>query len=309
MLKKFYITTAFLLFFTTTFVCIDRFVHHKSSRFSVDKITNTHRSSSEWEIPPLSPEKRKNLDQIFSQKFTYYSKGSQAYVFISEDKKYILKFLKQQKLRANSWLSSIPLPFNPYYQQRLFKENKCRATFAACTTAFNELKEETGLIYVHINNARDLHKKVTIYDKNGKRHLVDIDRTSFYVQKRAQLIYSRIAELMHQGEIEEAKKIITSVFSLIDHLGKIGIVDNDPILRKNFGLIDDIAVQIDIGKLRIDPERRQNLAYKKEVGSITNSFKVWLQKNYPDLSDHFEKCLRDVVSEEANPNIEQLLAG
>jgi len=55
------------------------------------------------------------------------------------------------------------------------------------------------------------------------------------------------------------------IFSLIDFLGKSGVVDNDPILRKNFGLIDDIAVQIDVGKLRIDPKRRENLAYKREV--------------------------------------------
>src|SRR5262249_20275599 len=153
---------------------------------------------------------------------------------------------------------------------------------------FKELKDETGLIYVHINNSRDLNKKVTIFDKHGTRHVVDIDRTSFYVQKRAQLIYSRISELMHLEKVDDAKKIISTVFSLLDHLGKKGIVDNDPILRKNFGLIDDVAVQIDIGKLRIDPERKKNLAYKKEVASITHSFKTWLEKNYPALTDHFQ---------------------
>ena len=49
-----------------------------------------------------------------------------------------------------------------------------------------ELKNESGLIYVHLNNARDLNKKVTVFDKNGQQHVVDIDRTCFYVAKTAQ---------------------------------------------------------------------------------------------------------------------------
>ncbi len=296
MLRKIYVGLALCLFFISIFLGIDRFAHHKSHRFSLDKITATHRSSYDWDIPPLSEEQQSELHQILSQKFTYYSKGSQAYVFISEDKKYILKFLKQQKLCPNSWLSAIPLSFNPYYQERLFKQKKRNSTFSACKTAYQELKDQTGLIYVHINNAPDLRQKVTIWDKNGQQHTVDIDQTSFYVQKRAQLIYSRISELMHNKDIDGAKRVISSVFSLIDYLGKNGVVDNDPILRKNFGLIDDVAVQIDIGKLRIDPLRRQNLSYKKEVASITHSFKIWLEKNYPELSAHYQDCLDKICS-------------
>jgi hypothetical protein len=298
MLKSFYVTTAFFLFFVALFLGIDRFAHHKSRHFSLDKITNNHPFCADWSVPPLSVEEQKELDEILNQKFTYYNKGSQAYVLISEDKQYILKFLKQQKLRANSWLSSIPFAFNPYYQQRLFKESKARATFSACTTAFKELKEETGLIYVHINNAKDVNKKVVIFDKNAQKHVVDIDRTSFYVQKRAKLIYSRISELMHQGNIEEVKTIISSVVSLIDHLGRKGVVDNDPILRKNFGLLGDTAVQIDVGKLRIDAERGRSGAYRKEVSSITHSFRVWLAGNYPSLLEHFDQCLGKIIAGE-----------
>lgn len=295
MLKKIYITIAFFFLLVSLFLGIDKFVHHESTHFSIHKILSSQRYSSEWEIPPLPEDEQKNLNQILNQKFTYFSKGSQSYVFISEDKKFILKFLKQEKLRSKTWLAYIPLSFNPYYQEHLLKKEKCQSTFSACKTAFLELKKETGLIYVHLNNCRDVNKKVTIFDKNGNRYLVDIDKTCFYVQKHAHLIYSRISELMHNGNIEGAKNIITSVFSLIDFLGKKGVFDNDPILRKNFGLIDDIAVQIDIGKLRIDPVRQQTLAFKKEVGSITHSFKKWIEKNYPELSQHFEQCLKDIL--------------
>jgi hypothetical protein len=294
MMKKIYLGIALFLFCASLFLGIDRFAHRRSSRFSLDRIVSSHRYSPEWEMPARSSEEQKFLDEVLSQKFTYYNKGTQAYVFISEDKKYILKFLKQQKFTPKSWLSFIPFSFNPCYQDYLIKQKRCSETFSACKTAFLELKDETGLIYVHLNNSRDLNKKVTILDKNGQRHVVEIDKTSFYIQKRAQLIYSRISELMHHGDVEGAKNIITSVFALIDFLGKKGVVDNDPILRKNFGLIDDVAVQIDIGTLRIDPMRQQNLDYKQEVGNVTHSFKTWVEKNYPELTEHFEKTLTSV---------------
>ncbi len=291
MLKKLQLCIALFLFFCSLFIGVDRFVHRKSSHFSLNKIHSEELCSPEWELPSLSADEQKQLDCILSQKFTYLGKGSQAYVFCSEDDQYILKFFKQAKLRPRSWLAHIPLSFNPYYRELLFKQKKSQATFNACKTAYLELKNESGLIYVHINNSDNLNKKVVIYDKNHKGHTVDVNKTTFYVQKRAQLIYSRISELMHQGDIDGAKRIISSVFDLLDFLGKKGIVDNDPIVRKNFGLIDDIAVQIDIGKMRIDPIRRQNNAYKQEVGSITNNFKNWVQSNYPELSEHFESRL------------------
>jgi len=291
MLKKIYIGSALFLFLISLFIGLDRFLHRSSARFSIHKITSAHNASPEWDIPALSTDDRSALDQILNQKFTYYSSGSQVYVFVSEDKKYILKFLKQQQLQVKSWLAYIPFSFNPYYQEYVSKQKKCKAIFSACTTAFLELKKEAGLIYVHINNKRDLNKKVEILDKSGRCHTIDIDKTSFYIQKRAQPIYSRISELMHNGDIEGAKKIICSLFSLIDDLGKKGVVDNAPIFSKNFGLIEDTAVQIDIGKLRIDPLSKRTLAYKQKIENDTHSFKVWLEKTHPELAEHFTYCL------------------
>ncbi len=275
------------------FIGIDRFVHHTNFSSSPGEISTSY-SSPEWEIPSSLIDDPKLIDQILNQKFTYFNKGSQAYVYLSEDKKYVLKFLKQNKLHPNTWLARIPFSFNPHYQRSLFLKKKLASTFQAIKTAFTDFKEETGLLYVHLNRSNNLKKTITIFDRKGKLHLVDLDKTSFLIQKKANLIYIRITELMAQGDIEGAKGIITSVFSLIDHLGRRGVVDNDPILRKNFGLIDDRAVQIDIGRMRIDPVRAENLTYKSEVASITTSFKKWIEKNHPDLLAHFEANLERV---------------
>ncbi len=294
-LKKILVVLAFLVLVCSLFVGLDRFVHHKSSRCSPGYITTSY-SSPEWEIPSNLIEDPTLIDHILSQKFTYFNKGSQAYVYVSEDKKYILKFLKQNKLCPNTWLAYFPFSFNRYYQQSLILKEKHLSTFRAIKTAFSDFKQETGILYVHLNCTDNLNKKVTIFDRKGNGHVVDIDKTSFLIQKKANLIYVRITELMAQGETEKAKQIITSVFSLIDQLGKRGVVDNDPILRKNFGLIDDRAVQIDIGRMRVDPLRIQSLQHKQEVASITKSFKTWLEKNYPALVEHFEANLKEVSS-------------
>ncbi len=139
-------------FLLLLFLASDRFFHRQSRAFSLDKILSTYPYSEEWEIPSPSDVEKNELKQILSQTFTYYSKGTQSYVFISEDKKYILKFFKQIKFRPSSWLSAVKVPFNPYYQEGLFKQQKRAATFSACKTAFLELRELTGVIYVHLNN-------------------------------------------------------------------------------------------------------------------------------------------------------------
>lgn len=293
MLKRLSVVIAFLMLAWSLFIGIDRFAHYESSNYSPGRITTSY-ASPEWEISSDLIEDPKLIDHILSQKFTYFNKGSQSYVYLSEDKKYVLKFLKQDKLHPKTWLASIPFPFNSHYRHALFLKKKLISTFNAIKTAFTDFKDETGLLYVHLNHSTKLNKKITLFDRKGKLYTIDLDKTSFLIQKKANLIYVRITELMAQGDIEGSKAIISSVFSLIDQLGRRGVVDNDPILRKNFGLIDDKAVQIDIGRMRIDPERVQNLQYKSEVASITNSFKKWIEKSYPDLLPHFEDNLNQV---------------
>jgi hypothetical protein len=295
MLNKLLVVASFLALGCSLFVGFDRFAHRTKFRHSPGEITTSY-SSSEWDISSSLVEDPQLIDQILNQKFTYFNKGSQAYVYLSEDKKYVLKFLKQNKLQPDTWLAYIPLSFNPHYKRACFLEAKRICTFQAIKTAFTDFKEETGLLYVHLNRSNHLDKNIILFDKKGKLHNVNLDKTSFLIQKKANLIYVRITELMAEGNIEGAKGVITSVFSLIDRLGKRGVVDNDPILRKNFGLIDDKAVQIDIGRMRIDPLRAENLAYKAEVASITTSFKKWVGKNYPELLPHFEDNLERVCS-------------
>jgi len=292
--KIFILFPALFLFFFSLFVGIDRFVHRKSLKFSLSKIAAAHEPSDSWDIPPLHPEEMQELDQLFNRSFTFFGKSNHAYLFLSEDHKYVLKFLKRQTLYPKSWLSYIPLSFNRYYQEHRQKQEEQKKIFNAYKTAFMEFKDETGLIYMHINPTHTLNKKISIFDKNGKVYVVELDKASFYVQKRAQLIYPRIAELMRRGDMDRAKKIISSVFSLIDHLGKNGVCDHDLSLYKNFGIIDDKAVQLAISKLQIDHSYALSASYKRDIPIITEPFRKWINKNYPALLGHFDEKLNEI---------------
>ncbi len=280
---------------TSLFVGIDWIFHPHITEFCLYDIINTCPSSPVWELPVPSLEEQKNLNQIFSQKFTYLGKGMQSYAFISEDKNYVLKFFKQRQMRARSWIDLIPFSWNRRYDKHQARKEMERLTFSSCTTAYKELKNETGLIYVHINQSHDLNKKVTIIDENKRVHSVPLGSTCFCIQKYATLIYPCISELMQQGRITEAKNSISAVFDLIESLGKKGVTENDPLLYRNFGLIQNAAIQIDVGKLCIDTKRQNTSVYKNDVVDVTKDFKQWLEDNHPSLLKHFEQCLQKVL--------------
>src|SRR5690348_8273284 len=288
--KNFVIFPVLLLFFFSLFVGIDRFIHRKSLRFSLSKIAIAHDNQIKEPIQQLSAEEKKDLDGLFSRSFTFFGKSSHAYLFLSEDHKYVLKFLKRNLFYPKSWLAYIPLSFNPYYQEYCTRREEQKKILSAYRAAADAFKEETGLVYMHLHPTRMWNKKVAIYDKNGKLYSIDLDKASFYIQKRAQLIYPRIAELMRSQDIAHAKTIITSVFSLIDYLGKKGICDRDLSLYKNFGIIDDKAVQLAISKLEIHSCTYSG-DYKKKISVILEPFRRWIKKNYPELLEHFDDKL------------------
>lgn len=273
------------------FWSVDRTVHRFSGGGPGDIIN--YETRAEWEVASRCGVDFATLAPILNQTFTYFNKGSQSYVYLSGDGQYVLKFLKQNKWRPKTLLAHLPFAWNPLYKKQCVLYQKRERTFSAIQTALEHFQEKTGIVYAHLNRTHGKCQKIHLIDRKGKEHWVDLDTTSFLVQKRAQLIYPRIDALIAEGAPQKAEGVISSVFALLKFLGEQGVVDNDPILRKNFGLIDDEAIQIDIGRMRIDPSRVQGNQYRGELASITHSFKVWITKNHPSLLPHFEKTLNE----------------
>jgi hypothetical protein len=163
------------------------------------------------------------------------------------------------------------------------------AVISTSQIAFDELQNETGLLYVHLNKTDSWKKKLRLIDRLNIRHQVDVDSLDFVIQKRAELVYERIIRQMQAGKQDAAKESISQIISLIVKRCEKGYHDRDPNIRTNCGFIEEKAVKIDVGRFVRNDEMKKSEVMKQEVVRITAPFKIWIADTYPQLIPYFEE--------------------
>lgn len=226
-------------------------------------------------------------ESFLTQEYHYWGKGGQSYVFLSEDGQYILKFFRGSKLK------NLSLP--PRTAQRLRKyldqQAKMRQTLQSYAIAHRLLKEESGIVAVHLSPTDSLTSELTLVDRSMIRHRLNANRYPFVIQKRADLVKQTISQLMDRGEIASAKIALKSLFSLIEKQRELGIADNDPNLVKNFGFIGSKPIQIDGGSFSLGVSlSNDRLSHSKE------DLQNWINRYYPELSEDFKKVYEDFLT-------------
>ncbi|MCB1106685.1 MAG: hypothetical protein KDK76_01145 [Chlamydiia bacterium] len=221
--------------------------------FTVKKITSHHAPMPEWEIP--SPFSRGELDALFNQPFRYLGSGNHTYAFVSEDDRLVIKFFKQKHMKTRTWADFLPIPAKKIFYpmgkiHRRMQER--REAFTSYKIAYEELKEETAILYLHLNKTDHLGITLTLIDQNGNSLKVPLDQMEFLVQKRATLAFNHLKNLYQEGKNQEAIEAITSLLNVVAKRSQKGIYDKDLQLFKNFGFIENQAVEIDIGEFRKD---------------------------------------------------------
>ena len=275
--------------------CLQSVIRKGTDGFALNKIHSNLAYHPDWEVPPLSAEEQQNLKTILDQPYFYLTRGAQSYVFLSEDKNYVIKFFRLHRLLPPAWVTDIHWPFRlqPYRLKKIINSNQSvYKDFVSYTIAFNKMREETGLIFLHLNKTSNLKQKMTLHSPIHIAHEIDLDQMEFIVQKRADLIYPSLQKMMDSQEIEKAKEHLTSLIELLVLRCQKGILDKDPKLSTNFGFIDNKARQIDIGRFTLDPLRTD--VNKIEIIHITDNLNQWLKQDYPVLSYHLEKLIADL---------------
>jgi hypothetical protein len=273
-------------------ICISRFCHSRTDGFALYKIRSSLPYCAEWATDDPSPQEQALLDEVFNQPFYYLAKGAQSYVFRSQDNQYVIKFFRLYHLQPPSWLNllSLPYPLEQYKVLKKIRKNEELAKdFLSYKIAHQEMKEETGLIYLHLNKTKALNKQLKIIDKIGVAHHVDLDQMEFLVQKKASLVYPAIAELAKSQGEESAKEAIHSLIALLKMRCEKGICDKDPDLNTNFGFLGTKAIQIDFGRFRKEESIKDPQLYRDELIRITDHFHQWLDREHPNLSAHLEE--------------------
>lgn len=280
----------------------ERLTHLATDGFQMVRILNPLPEDKEYATKLLPSSEEQKLQRVLEQPFHYLSCGGQSYVFESEDKEYVLKFFKFHHVRIPIWMRYLPLPgqLKSYRTYKIAKkDNTLKRTFSSYVIAYNNFKEETGLVYLHLGQTNHLKKQIEIFDKLNIKHLVDADNVAFVIQKKGVLFYERIASLMKNQDTESAKKAISDILELSIIRCKKGIGDDDPDFCTNFGFINGKASQIDMGRFFLDDQEKDPSIYKPEIFRITRNLREWLLKHYPMLVEHFdheiEKIKGDMV--------------
>ncbi len=290
-------------FFTLNFVC-----KTLTDDFSTYFLIPPAELGSEW----ATSEDPETLTALLSQKYTYLAKGKQSYVFISEDNQHVLKlfkplppFMEVPFLKKTFHIGLSKIPFvnmiliqdsSPSYQQARNLE------FRSYFNSFFLLPEETKLEYLHLALTNHLQKKLKIYDKIGVLHTIDLDSTSFLIQKKTDLLYPTLANLLKNKETDKAKLLLKNFVTFYFQLIEKGIV-NPTTLEKNLGCLDLKPIQIDVGRI-LTPQDLQisSPVPLTQIYQSTSHMKKWLKTRSPELLIYLKQLEEELLQSKSLSN-------
>lgn len=250
--------------------------------FRVEYISSPITYHPEWEIKGLPS--NKEIRPLFSQSFKYLGKGGQAYAFESEDGKYVLKFVKFKFLQPR--LKHQLISFIPFFEDWNNNEMERRLRkfhdfYLGYKCAFEVNQKNSGLLYLHFNPTFNQFGSVTIFDRNGLKHTVDLDQTVFIVQKKSKMLNELLVNLLDHGQVEEAKRKIEKILDMYLAHYQMGLHDLGFGVIHNTGFSGDLPIHVDLGKMTWDEDIMRQECYKTDLVTIASKIEEWLKENYP----------------------------
>jgi hypothetical protein len=213
-----------------------------SDDFCLEQVTSNLKVYPQWSLPNPTEEEKKALQPVLSQTFKYLGKGAQAYAFESEDGKYVLKLFKMRRF-TSSWLDCLC----PHVVRR--RHRNLTLVFNGYKYGYQHLREETGVVWIHLAKTNVFHQKLNLVDPKGKPLCLDVDSTEFVIQEKAELLFSRLERLHREGKEEDVEKAIQSVLELVQKRTDKGFVDRDKAVSNNYGFVGSRPIHLDLGSL------------------------------------------------------------
>lgn len=216
----------------------------------------------EWEIHPDPA-----VHSILKQPFYFIGKGAQSYVFESKDRQYVVKLFRYDHPCCKS---------------------KILHLFNACKMAYDCLRKETGLIYIHLNPTPMDLPTLRCKDAVGRSYKIDLNQTRFALQKRAEDFQVTLKKAS-QDPPEMKKRLDQFVDLLQDRTAK-NILNSDPSLSRNFGFLEDRAIEFDFGNYRYSADLNSRL----EIDRYALKLRRWLSLNAPEWVAYLDERLEAI---------------
>lgn len=159
-------------------------------------------------------------DVLFAlaQPYFYWNKGSQCYVFLSQDERFVLKIPRKKK------------------------EKEAVKSFKIASSV---LLSETALLWVHYGREHfHLPDAFALYDQLNRQVKIDLACHPFALQHRTPLLKNALELANNQ---EEEKKLLCQFLHLVEIERRKGWYATDYAFSANIGLENQEAVRIDIG--------------------------------------------------------------
>ncbi len=243
----------------------------------------------EWDVH-ISKDHDAFFYVVSQQTFNWLGRGMQVVVFETQDGRYVVKFFQVGRLKEETPRGFFEdLVSGESESKRQERRNHREELFSSSKMCFEELQDETGIVYVHLNRTRDKIHGMKLVDKYGQSHRIRGDDTCFVVQKKAKYIIPTFITLMEKGDVDGAKHRIDQVFDLLLSLARKGFADGDDALvrNNNIGFAPDRAIYIDTGHIfrtqNLDVYERMMYEFKVRLDPLEH----WLNVMYPDLGAYY----------------------
>lgn len=232
----------------------------------------------------ISDQESEKIKNILSQKFYYFKRGRQSFVFESEDKKYVIKFINKSNIFYPAFLEYFS--FIKILKKSLKRKDKRYfLTFDSMKLSFDNLKEEAALLHFLIKEKKLSNKKICLISKYKNPFFVDADKTIFLIQKKIDPIYFVLKKMHGQNKLEKG---LDSFLDLVFTRCKKQILDDDLNVGTNYGFLNEKAKIVDVGKLFFSENLMDKNGIKKEMLKSTKFLRRWINKNFPNYSGYIE---------------------
>jgi hypothetical protein len=277
MRKPFLKFLLFLFVFSLGFLGIKDFCQKKTRGFSLQKAISKEPFSQKNNSCTLSKEELVSLQKILSQPYHFFTRGLQCYVFVSEDDRYILKLFRWKQMETPFWTRYLP----SFLTQKMLteKNTKKEHDFASYKIAFEELKEETGTLFLHLAKTNYLNTSLCLFDPLNIRHDLPSDSIEFILQKKADLFLPYL-EAHRQTDPKELHRFFGKLKTVLEKRIEKQICDSDISLEYNMGVLNGEPVLFDIGNLT-----KGSTTLTQEARLVLD----WLKEHAPEFSSFLDE--------------------
>lgn len=269
--------------------------HGYTAGFRMHKIQFDLPVNENWNVE-ISEEKKERLRSLLNQEFHYLGKGRQSYVFASRDGNYVIKFFRYHLVRPRFGLYLLQFPkfLNEYREYRLNgKRQQFENWMKSYKLAYKEVREETGLEYVHLTKTHNFTDKLVIRDSLNRKYFINLDQHGFLLQKRVKLLQDQLESSVKNQDEEKMKRIIKGYVKTITQRHQKGIKNKDSALH-NYGFLPsdtdaDEIYEIDVGRFSKQSPSNDYDSLVNQIFANGERLKEYLECYMPSLVSVFDE--------------------